>query len=144
MGSVFVRRENCAGCPHRTNTRSSNFHKQPVNVAELQQATAAFFETDLTFVSFSPNFNVLIEHGNAQISDQELEAFLYVLESDFFIYATLYIGKFYPCDARFSQLFAREHRWYRAANHVSPDETTCDNGVVMLCFAFNRAIDGRC
>ncbi|MEK4229412.1 PucR family transcriptional regulator [Solibacillus sp. FSL H8-0538] len=95
------------------------FTQQPVNVAELQQATAAFFENALTFVSLSPSFNVLIERDSAQISDQELEAFLLVLEGDFFIHATLYIGKFHTCDATFAQRFAREHRWYREANIVS-------------------------
>lgn len=93
---------------------------QPVNLVELQQAVEAFFEDTLTFVSFSSNWNVLIERGHAPISHEELEAFLSVLEGDFFIQATLYIGKFYPSDGDFTQRFSCEHRWYQQASKTVP------------------------
>ena len=80
---------------------------------DLAKAVQLFFEDAVQLVFVAPNNALLIEQKSTYTqSPEDLASFISALESDFFIKAQLFIGKFYPVDEQTPSRYALEREWF--------------------------------
>ncbi|MBZ5199909.1 helix-turn-helix domain-containing protein [Planomicrobium chinense] len=90
------------------------FGEQLIEQTELQEASCAFFGKAVQLVFASPHEALLIEVKTCAAHEPEsFSSYMSALESDFYIKAKMYIGKFQPADSRFPAHFATEKEWFR-------------------------------
>lgn len=92
------------------------FDGQKIEQADLTKASCAFFGDAVQLVPLSPREALLIETKTSMPHEPEnFSSYMSALESDFYIKAKMYIGKFHPADAHFSCHFKTEKEWFQKA-----------------------------
>lgn len=92
------------------------FDDQRIEEADLKEASCAFFGSTVQLVSFSRQEALLIEAKSCAAHDAEsFSSYMSALESDFYIKAKMYIGKFQSVDSCFPHHFQTEKKWFRKA-----------------------------
>ncbi|MEO4052561.1 helix-turn-helix domain-containing protein [Solibacillus sp. CAU 1738] len=93
------------------------YSTQPLDLSSLKTAVSAYFNEELVILSISNKSALLIELESAlPYSSNDYASFLAALESDFFIRAIVYIGKFHPCNAEFPKKFSLEQAWFEQSS----------------------------
>lgn len=94
-----------------------SFGEQTREQKEIQEASCAFFGTSVQLVFSSSHEALLIERKTCTAHEPEsFSSYMSALESDFYIKARMYIGKFQRADSRFPAHFATEKEWFRKAS----------------------------
>lgn len=92
------------------------FEGQQIEEADLKKASSAFFGNSVQLAPVSAQEAFLIENKTCTAHEPEsFSSYMSALESDFYIKAKIYIGKFQPADARFPRHFAAEKEWFHKA-----------------------------
>lgn len=119
----FLRGDGLAPVKTETDIRVIQIHfKKNVNEADLEEAVHVFFGDAMQFVFVSSQNALLIEEKSSYIqTTEDFASFIAALESDFFIKAKLYIGKFHQTNMIFPVHFSTEKEWFQkgiSANHA--------------------------
>lgn len=89
------------------------FSTQLYDVTSLKTAVNTYFNEELIIVPTSHKSALLIEQQKSYCySFNDYSSFLAALESDFYIRATIYIGKFHPCNEKLPEIFHNEQEWF--------------------------------
>lgn len=92
------------------------FSGQKIGEEDFKEASCAFFGDSIQLLFISPQQAFLIESKSCTAYDSEsFSSFMNALESDFYIKAKMYIGKFQLADSRFPLHFRMEKEWFQKA-----------------------------
>lgn len=92
------------------------FGEQRIEESKLKKASCSFFGNAMQLIPICRQQAFLIESKTSTEHDpKSFSSYLSALESDFYIKAKMYIGKFQPAGPLFPRHFVAEKEWFRKA-----------------------------
>lgn len=90
---------------------------QPYDRTSLKIAVNTYFNDEVIIVPTSSQSALLIEQQKTfTYTTNDFSSFIAALESDFYIRATIYIGKFHPCNETFPTIYHYEEEWFEQSS----------------------------
>ena len=104
--------------PTKENIRITQLYcAQSFDKTSLKSAVYTYFNEDVLIVPMTSQSALLIEQQKPlTYSTNDYSSFIAALESDFYIRAIIYIGKFHPCNEAYPEIFHYEQEWFEQSS----------------------------